>query len=176
MPTAQPKVHELIGLLSLSPHPEGGFFRETYRSTEDVPAEALPSRYNAKRSVSTSIYYMLTTDSFSVMHRVASDEIYHFYLGSPLQLLLLFPAGKSKAVIIGPDVAAGHHPQFVIPRGVWQGSRLLPSAASDADSYGLIGATVAPGFDFADFEEGQRASLLSSYPEQSELIRALTRI
>jgi uncharacterized protein len=161
---------EIVKRLELKPHPEGGYYRETYRSSDTIPVTALASRYNGARSVSTSIYYMLDTNTFSAMHRVKSDEVYHFYSGDPLELLLLYPDGKTEVVIIGSDIAAGHYPQFVIPRDCWQGSRVRPGG-----SYSLIGATVAPGFDFADFEIGKRADLVAQYPAQSDLISALTR-
>lgn len=161
---------EIIEKLALKPHPEGGYYRETYRADEIIPATALASRYSGARSISTCIYYMLDANTFSTMHRVQSDEVYHFYCGDPLELLLLHPNGKTEVVVVGSDIAAGHHPQFVIPRGVWQGSRVKPGGA-----FSLIGATVAPGFDFADFEIGTRADLIASYPAEKELISALTR-
>lgn len=168
--STQQEIAEIIATLQLQPHPEGGYFREIYRCSETIAKDCLPSRYAGARSVSTSIYYMLTSETFSVMHRVASDEIYHFYSGSPLELLLLHPGGRSEVIMIGPDIRDGQHPQFVIPHGVWQGSRVYAGG-----SYCLIGATVAPGFDFADFEEGKRADLVNQFPAQSEMITALTR-
>ncbi len=164
------QVEQLIQALQLRPHPEGGFFRETYRSTEQLHSNALSDRYVGPRAVSTCIYYMLTRISFSVMHRVASDEIYHFYTGQALEMLLLYPSGKSEVVIIGSDVSAGQVPQFVIPNGVWQGSRV-----AGAGEFALVGATVAPGFDFADFEEGSYEQLAGQFPERADLLRALTR-
>lgn len=165
-------IDELIQLLELQPHPEGGFFRETYRCADSVSGPSLPERYGAEqtRSVSTAIYYMLTENNFSTMHRVQSDEIYHFYLGSPLEMLLLYESGSSEIIHIGSDVTAGQRPQFVIPRGVWQGSRVLSPG-----KFALVGATVAPGFDFADFEEGTRSELGAKYPDRFQLIQELTR-
>lgn len=170
MSASLPSVDDLIRELELQPHPEGGYYRETYRSDDKIMKSCLPERYGADRSVSTCIYYMLTADTFSVMHKVESDEIFHHYLGAPLEMLLLHPSGHSEIVIVGPDVSAGQRPQFVIRRGVWQGSRVLGGAA-----FTLIGATVAPGFDFADFSEGTRAELSAQFPEQAALIGALTR-
>ncbi|HEY7676597.1 MAG TPA: cupin domain-containing protein, partial [Candidatus Methylomirabilis sp.] len=134
-------------LLGLRPHPaEGGFFVETYRAGEGVPAEALPARYGGARAFSTAIYYLLTPDTFSAMHRLASDEVFHFYLGDPVEMLHLFPDGSGRAVTLGPDLLAGMRPQVVVPRGVWQGSRLAPGGR-----LALLGTTVAPGFDLADY-------------------------
>jgi predicted cupin superfamily sugar epimerase len=161
---------QIIDYLHLQRHMEGGFFRETYRSDETIAEASLNPRYGSGRSVSTCIYFMLTDESFSAMHRVLSDEIYHFYCGSPLELLLLFPDGKSDVVTIGPDLLGGEHPQYVIPRGCWQGSRVKAPG-----EFSLIGATVAPGFDFADFAIAGRDELLTKYPDRADLITALTR-
>jgi len=164
------QIDQLILTLQLQPHPEGGFYRETYRCSEKLEPSALSDRYVGSRAVSTCIYYMLTRNTFSVMHRVASDEIYHFYSGQALEMLLLYPSGKSEVVIVGSDVAAGQMPQFVIPNGVWQGSRV-----SGGGEFALVGATVAPGFDFADFEEGSYEQLVGQFPDRADLLRALTR-
>ncbi len=161
---------ELIALLNLQPHPkEGGFFRETYRSEEQVPAAALPSRYGAPRSVGTCIYYLLTPGTFSALHRLASDEIFHHYLGDPVEMLQLFPDGSGRTVMIGPDVRTGQSPQVIVPRETWQGSRLVRGG-----QLALLGTTVAPGFDYADYEHGSREQLLADYPAFAELVRALT--
>ncbi len=165
---------EIIEKLHLLPHPEGGFYRETYRCSEQIRADALDVRYGAARSICTSIYFLLTREAFSAMHRVKSDEIYHFYLGSSLEMLLLNPDGTHEIVSIGADIAAGQRPQFVIPKGVWQGSRVVGSP--DYPDYTLVGATVAPGFEFADFELGERSQLVKEYPDQKKLITALTRV
>jgi predicted cupin superfamily sugar epimerase len=165
-----PTAEELIALLQLQPHPrEGGFFRETYRADEGFLAAALPPRYGQDRSVSTAIYYLLTPDTFSALHRLASDEVFHFYLGDPVRMLQLFPDGQGREVILGTDVLRGQSPQVVVPRGVWQGSLLEPGG-----TFALLGCTVAPGFDYADYETGERAALLARYPAFAELIRALT--
>src|SRR5436190_331660 len=120
-------VELIIKQLGLTPHPkEGGFFRETYRAAETFPAEHLPARYQGPRSVSTAIYYLLTPGTFSALHRLASDEIFHFYAGQTVKMLQLWPDGSGKEVLLGPDVLAGESPQVVVPRGVWQGSFLVP--------------------------------------------------
>ena len=168
MATAQ----EIIALLGLQPHPEeGGFFRETYRSPETVPAADLEPGYGGARSHSTAIYYMLTPTTYSAMHKVRSDEVYHFYLGDPIEMLQLAPDGTGRTILIGPDVAAGMYPQLVVPRGVWQGSRLVPGGKH---GFALLGATVAPGFDFADYEHGDRAALVAAWPDFKDKIVART--
>jgi predicted cupin superfamily sugar epimerase len=161
---------EIIARLNLKRHPkEGGFYSETYRADETIPAGVLPARYPSQRSVSTCIYYLLTTGTFSAIHRLQSDEIFHFYLGDPVEMLQLSPDGKGRTVVLGTDLRSGMMPQVVVPRGVWQGSRLVAGG-----TFALLGCTVAPGFDFADYEHGRRDELLAVYPEFREKIVALT--
>ena len=163
---------DLIARLNLQPHPkEGGFFRETYRSGEQYPETTFPGRYGGARSFGTAIYYLLTSSTFSALHRLASDEIFHFYLGSPVRMLQLFPDGQGRTLVLGPDILAGQRPQVLVPRGTWQGSFLEPRSHDD---FALLGCTVAPGFDYADYETGDRADLLRQYPAQADLIRRLT--
>jgi uncharacterized protein len=163
-------VESLRALLGLVPHPmEGGYFAETYRSAEQLAAAALPPRYRAPRAAGTAIYYLLTPETFSALHRLASDEIFHFYLGDPVEMLQLWPDGSHRVVLIGPDLEAGERPQVVVPRGIWQGARLRPGGR-----YALLGTTVAPGFDYADYEPATRALLLSLYPTAAPLITTLT--
>jgi uncharacterized protein len=157
----------IIRQLDLKPHPEGGFYRETYRCNET--AAALPARYAGPRSLSTAIYYLLTPDSFSAMHRVQSDEVFHFYAGDPVTILQLHPDGRSETTILGQDIAAGHQPQLLVPHGVWQGLHL-----NDGGSFALLGATVSPGFDFADFELAARTDLIRQFPSSAHLIERLT--
>lgn len=164
-------VEALRRILGLVPHPvEGGYFTETYRSVDQLPASALPSRYGAARATSTAIYYLLTPDTFSALHRLASDELFHFYLGDPVEMLHLRPDGSHQVILIGPDLAAGHRPQVVVPRHTWQGARLRPGGR-----YALLGTTVAPGFDYADYETASGPQLLQSHPSAKDLILALTR-
>ena len=163
MPTAD----ELIAHLRLQPHPkEGGFFRETYRAAERLGA--LPERYGGGRSVSTAIYYLLTPTTCSALHRLQSDEVFHFYLGGPVRMLQLFPDGRAESIVLGPAVLDGQQVQVVVPRGVWQGSYL------EAGDFALLGCTVAPGFDYSDYEHGSRAELVRNYPAHAEMIRRLT--
>ncbi len=154
---------EVIALLHLKPLPlEGGFYRETYRASARLPGEPSPS-------LSTAIYYLLTPDTCSALHRLPTDEVYHFYLGGPVELLMLLPSGASQVVVLGNDLQAGQQPQWVVPAGVWQGSRLLPGA-----DFALLGTTMAPGFEFSDYEAGAREPLLNAYADQSARIVALT--
>jgi predicted cupin superfamily sugar epimerase len=164
-------VEALRAILGLTPHPvEGGYFTETYRSTEQLPATGLPSRYSAARALGTAISYLLTPETFSAMHRLASDEIFHFYLGDPVEMLQLHPDGSHHVVLIGPDLEAGQRPQVIVPRHIWQGARLIPGGR-----HALLGTTVAPGFDYTDYETASRAALLTTHPTAKDLIVALTR-
>jgi predicted cupin superfamily sugar epimerase len=161
---------DLIRLLQLQPHPkEGGYFRETYRATELLSVDSLPQHYGGPRSVGTAIYYLLTATTYSALHRLQSDEVFHFYLGSPVRMLQLFPDGNARTIVLGPDLHAGQQVQVVVPRGVWQGSLLEP----DGD-FALLGCTVAPGFDYADYEGGRRDELIAQYPQVADLICRLT--
>jgi uncharacterized protein len=164
-------IEKLKTALALSPLPqEGGFYVESYRSAETLSKEHLPARYSGHRALATSIYFLLTPDSFSAMHRLASDEIWHFYLGDPVEMLQLEERGPGRTLTLGVDLDRGMRPQILVPRGVWQGARLLPGG-----EFALLGATVVPGFEFADFELARRESLLASHPQFSSLIARLTR-
>lgn len=151
---------------------EGGHYRETWRAEETAPADALPARYRDGRAFGTAILYLLTSDpdSFSALHRLSTDEVYHFYLGDPVEMLMLHPDGRSETVTLGPDVLGTEKVQFVVPRGVWQGSRVKPGG-----EWALLGTTMAPGFEFADYEVGERESLIEACPAATEPIRSLTR-
>ncbi len=162
--------NEIIRLLGLIPHPEGGFFKEIYRSQESISRDALPERYNGQRAICTSIFYLLTPNTFSTMHKVRSDELFHFYLGDRVEQLRLYQNGSSEIVYLGQDIAAGDQIQSAVPAGVWQGARLAPGS-----KFALLGATVAPGFDFDDYEEGTRKELSQAFPEVAGLIECLTR-
>lgn len=162
---------QIIEHLRLVPHPgEGGYFRETYRSQGDLAAEVLPKHYGAARAFSTAIYYLLTPDTFSAMHRIQSDEIFHFYLGDPVEMLHLYRDGHGEVVLHGSRLDEGMRPQVLVPAGVWQGAHLRSGG-----THALMGTTVAPGFDFADFEVARREDLLKSYPDYADHIHSLTR-
>jgi len=156
---------EIKALLNLQPHPvEGGFYRRTYTSA--IPVELL----RGSRPAGTAIYYLLEPGTFSEMHVLDSDEIFHFYLGDPVEMLQLYEDGSSALITLGSDLAAGHHVQLVVPAGVWQGTHLIGDG-----KVALLGCTVTPGFDFADYRGGSYAELAEKWPEQAETIRKLTR-
>jgi uncharacterized protein len=166
---------QVIELLRLEPLPvEGGHYHVTYRAEETLDAATLPERYGGPRASGGAIYYLLHGDAFSALHRLLTDEVYHFYLGQPVEMLLLYPDGHDEVVRLGTDLAAGERVQVVVPRGVWQGSHLADQADS-ANRFALLGTTMAPAYDQADFELGDRAALIAAYPQRAELIRALTR-
>lgn len=163
-------VERLRTLLDLKPLPlEGGFFRETYRSEDRLPAGVLP-RYATEKAATTAMYYLLTPETFSALHRLPTDEIFHFYLGDPVTMLQLLPDGSGQEVRLGTDLLNGQQPQLVVPCGVWQGSFLEPGGR-----FALLGTTMTPGFDFSDYEHGDRDVLQSQYPAFHALIERLTR-
>ena len=169
MMTAQ----EVIDLLQLEPLPwEGGFFRQTYQSPETIPPAALPARYQQERVLGTAIYVVLTRSDFSAMHRLDTDEIFHFYYGDPLEMLLLHPDGSGEVFLLGHDLLAGQRPQKVVTRNVWQGTRLAPRGQV---GFALIGTTMAPGFEWAGFELGESDALIKQYPAFAEMITARVR-
>jgi predicted cupin superfamily sugar epimerase len=164
-------IEQLKKTLGLIPLPqEGGFYVETYRSGESLPKGYLAGQYKGERSLATAIYFLLTHDSFSAVHRLASDEIWHFYLGDSVEMLQLGEQGAGSIVTLGVDFDRGMKPQVFVPRGTWQGARLLPGG-----NFALLGATVFPGFEFADFEIAERESLLATHPQFSPHIKELTR-
>ena len=161
---------QLKALLHLEPHPrEGGWFVQTWRAAESVPREVLPNRYSGPRAAGTAIYYLLEPDSFSEMHALCSDEVFHFYLGDPVEMLQLEPGGAGRRIVLGQDVGEGMLLQTVVPQGVWQGTRLI-----DGGKLALLGCTVSPGFDYADYVSGDRATLVQAYPAWRTLIERLT--
>jgi predicted cupin superfamily sugar epimerase len=157
----------------LKKHPEGGYYREVYRSAESIAAGHLPERYSGGgRNHATSIYFLITGKEFSAFHRIKSDELFHFYAGSPLKLHMISEAGKYSLVSLGPGADNNEVFQYAIPHGVWFSAEVSGDAA---DSFSLVGCTVAPGFDFDDFELGKRIELLKRYPAHAEVIKRLTR-
>jgi hypothetical protein len=163
--TSAESVDQIIARLALLPHPEGGFFRETYRSRVEVPTARGP------RAASTSIYFLLTPGNFSALHRIQSDEGWHFYAGDALEVIELTGKGEPRVTRLGADLGAGEVPQHMVPAGVWFGSRVTAGPAGHA----LVGCTVAPGFDMIDFELGRRSELLAAFPTARDLVLALTR-
>jgi predicted cupin superfamily sugar epimerase len=163
-------VQEIIEKLEMSPHlVEGGYFVETYRSLEAIPRQALPERYSSKRAFGTAIYYLLTPETVSALHKLESDEIFHFYLGDPVSMLQLHPDGSTNVITLGQDILAGQQLQVVAPHGSWQGTLL-----QEGGEFALLGCTMAPGFDWSEYEAGDRVELLKEYPEHEDLIVRLT--
>jgi uncharacterized protein len=161
---------DIVRVLDLKPHPvEGGFFRETWRDATAIPGASLP-RHGVDRPVGTAIYYLLTGGTVSEMHRLPGDEVFHFYLGDPVRMLQLHPGGQAKVMTLGHDLLAGQVPQLVVPGGVWQGSHVLPGP----HGFALLGATMAPAFDYADYATGKRAELAAGWPGNAELLVKLT--
>lgn len=156
---------EIKKLLKLEPHPvEGGFFRRTYTSEVSV------ALLRGVRPYGTAIYYLLEPGTFSEMHVLASDEMFHFYLGDPVEMLQLLPDGGSAVFTLGPDLQAGQQVQLTVPAGVWQGTRLVGDG-----KVALLGCTVTPGFDFADYRSASAQELIAQWPHEAERIRKLTR-
>jgi len=167
------RVEQIIRQLGLEPLPgEGGMFRQSYIADEGIPHAALPARYPADKPMCTAIYYLLTdaAESFSALHRLPTDEIFHFYAGDPVEMLLLHPDGRGQRVRLGRDFMNGEHVQFVVRRDVWQGSRL-----AGGGRWALLGTTMAPGYTGSDYTAGVRAELLARYPDFASSIRRLTR-
>ena len=158
-----------IRSLELAAHPEGGHYRETYRCAETVSVSALPARFPGDRCFATSIYYLLESGEVSTLHRIRSDEIWYHHDGAPVIIHVFAPGGGYRALKLGRDIEAGEAPQAVVSAGCWFGAML-----EGADTFCLAGCSVAPGFDFADFELASRDVLLEEFPEQQEIIKKLT--
>jgi len=162
------QIIKLFGMKRLEK--EGGYFVETYRSPETIAAAALPVRYTSRRCFGTAILYLITSESFSALHRVRSDEVFHFYLGDAVTMLILHPDGRSETLTLGHDILRQQNLQATVPAGSWQGGFVAKGGR-----FALLGTTVAPGFNFADFELGDRDNLLAAYPSAADLITRLTR-
>ena len=159
-----------IDHLDLQKHPEGGFFKEVYRSDEIVPGAHLPERYQSDRCFSTAIYFLITAGDHSKFHKIKSDELWHFYEGDPLDLYLLNDtSGEVNRFRMGRDPENGQQMQLAIPKNRWFGAKLAVSRG-----YSLVGCTVAPGFDFADFEMAGRQELITTFPQHQKIINMLT--
>ena len=163
-------IKNIVKHLELLPHPEGGFYKESYRSSLTIGEEVLPEGYQGNRNVSTAIYFLLTSDNFSAFHRIRQDEAWHFYKGSPISLHVITKNGVYEKHIIGSELELGQVPQYVVKGGDW-----FASEVSEPDSYALAGCTVSPGFDFADFEMADRQELSQKYPDHQHIIKRLTR-
>lgn len=159
-----------IEKLNLQAHPEGGYFNETYRSKDRLHESKLPDRYNTSRVFGTSIYFLLTTESVSNFHRLASDEIWHYHQGGSALIHMISKDGELTSSRIGNDLEAGESLQVIIPRGTWFAAEVI------REDYILVGCTVAPGFEFEDFELANREILLNQYPELSNLINRFSSL
>jgi len=155
--------------LDLQPHPEGGFFRETYRATESIMQTALPPRFSGDRAFSTAIYYLLAKDNYSAFHRIKQDELWHFYDGAPLIIHVIEPSGTYSSLKVGLNIEGGEYPQVVIQAGCF-----FAAEVSNKESFSLVGCTVAPGFDFADFDLPDKDALIKQFPQHSTIIHHLT--
>ena len=161
---------QLIKKLELEKHPEGGFFKETYRSKISISGSSLPLEFDSDRNVSTCIYFMLASDEFSAFHKVNQDEAWHFYLGDSILLHMISPEGEYSKTKIGNDFTADETPQFIVPAHHWFAAEIKTE-----DSFALVGCTVAPGFDFDDFELAEPKELQQIFPQHKEIIQRLTR-
>lgn len=163
------EISRLVDKLELLPHPEGGYFKEVYRSKQVIPQEALKG-FSGDRNFCTSIYFLLTSDNFSAFHRIKQDEIWHFYQGSTLLVHVIYQDGNYVCHEVGMDIENGQLPQLTVPAGCW-----FASSVKDLESHAFVGCTVAPGFDFEDFELAHKNELTELYPQHSKIIEELTR-
>lgn len=161
---------ELIQTLELQKHPEGGWFRETYRSEATVHQNALPDGFSGNRRLSTAIYFLIEENNFSAFHRIKSDEVWHFYLGDALNVHIIWPTGLLETIRLGSQMQAGERLQYMVPANVW-----FASEPAEGSTYSLVGCTVSPGFDFEDFEMAQRDELIHQFPQHQDIIKRLTR-
>jgi predicted cupin superfamily sugar epimerase len=163
------EANEIIEKLGLEPLPEeGGFFRQTYKDDLRIPASALEN-HGSDRSCSTCIYYLLTPEEFSGLHCVKSAEIFHFYAGSPVEMIQIDQPGELKKIVLGNSLELEHQPQVIVPANTWQGTKLLGQG-----QWALLGCTVSPGFEFSDFVSESADSLCQKFPQHAELIRQYT--
>lgn len=165
----QKHVKNLIDKLKLTPHPEGGYFRETYRGSGIISPENLGKSFGSERNFSTCIYFLLPSDSFSAFHRIKQDEIWHFYQGSPIRLHTISEQGTYESFLIGNNIMAGERPQLIVPAGYWFAAEMI-----EPNNFTLVGCTVSPGFSFEDFELPSREELITKFPQHQELITRLT--
>lgn len=159
-----------VNAFGMQPHPEGGYYAETYRSAETIPQSGLPSRFAGDRSFGTAIYFLLENHHVSALHRIQSDEVWHFYAGGPLEVFVIEPTtGQLSVIRLGSNPDQGEVFQAVVPAGSWFGSK--PAVGTE---YSLVGCTVAPGFDFADFEMAKQEEMLQQFPQHRAVIEILS--
>ncbi|GAB5416416.1 MAG: cupin domain-containing protein [Crocinitomicaceae bacterium] len=161
---------QLVKLLDLQPHPEGGFFKETYRSEHSIPNAVLAGKHEGDRSYGTGIYFILTSDTFSAFHRIEQDELWFFHLGSAIELHMISPDGNYSKHLIGNDIVNGEHPQFVVPATYWFAARVV-----EENDYSFFSCTVSPGFDFRDFILPSKKELTLLFPQHEAIIAQFTR-
>lgn len=164
-------VDTLVKELDLLPHPEGGFYKETYRSPLKLSPSCLSSNFTGERNIATGIYFLIEKGNFSALHKIKSDETWHFYFGDALEVIEIDGAGNLKNTVIGPDILKGESFQYTVKANTWFGSRVARQG-----QFSLVGCTVYPGFDFADFEMANRHELIRQYPQHQAVINELTRI
>ena len=162
--------HQLIQQYGLRPHPEGGWYKETYKSSEYIPAAALPERFGDSRAFSTAIYFLLQQNEFSAFHRIKSDECWHFYAGDALVIYVIKQDRKLDIISLGNDILNGQLFQYTVPANCWFASK--PAAGSN---WCFVGCTVAPGFDFTDFELADASTLSDIYPDHKSIILQLCK-
>lgn len=166
----RPTAQEVIQKLDLKPLPdEGGYYRQTYKSDMEIPAKVFGFNSDSMRSISTAIYFLETPDSFSALHRIKCDEVYHFYAGDPVEMIQIDDSGALSRFVLGSDILNNQSPQVVAPKGKWQASKLKAGGR-----WALMGTTVAPGFEFEDFELGKRTRMLQKFPQLSRYVRSYT--
>jgi uncharacterized protein len=167
----KPTAEEVIKKLVLKPLPdEGGYYRQTYKSDVGLPANIFGIRSDLMRHISTAIYFLETTDGFSALHRIKSDEVYHFYAGDPVEMIQIDNSGALSRFVLGSDILNNQSPQVVAPKGIWQASKLMAGGR-----WALMGTTVAPGFEFEDFELADRNQMLKQFPQLSQYVLNYTR-
>jgi uncharacterized protein len=164
------RIQQLIQHLKLLPHPEGGYYIETYRSKETIAKAALPGRFGGDRNFSTAIYFLIPAGQFSAFHRIEADELWHFYEGQTLYVYVIHRQGNLEIIRLGNDIEQGEVFQAMVPAGSYFASR-----PSENEGYSLVGCTVAPGFDFEDFELSDKKELQKLYPQHNDLIEELCR-
>ncbi len=165
-----PAVKNIIECYNMQPHPEGGYYKETYRSQEVVDQKALPQRFSGQRQFSTAIYFLLERGNFSAFHRIKSDECWHFYEGETLLIYVIDEHANLLVIKLGNNVLKGETFQYVVPAGCW-----FASVPAEGSTFSFVGCTVSPGFDFADFELAEKEALINEYPRYKDVIEKLTR-
>jgi uncharacterized protein len=158
----------LVQVYKLSPHPEGGYFKENYRSVGLIPGNVLPATFGGERNYSTAIYFLLEKGDFSAFHKISSDEVWNFYAGDPLHVFVIHPDGSLEVIKLGNNIVEEETFQAVVPSGCWFAS--VPTGP-----FSFVGCTVAPGFDFNDFEMANAEILVKEYPQHEQIIRKLCR-